>query len=144
MRDGLAAGGADDAIAATRAYISSEVQWAAYWQVRSEYENDPELHDAAMRDLADAVHAAQDLTSPEHEGKPWYGDPITGFVHYLDERHSTISSAGADEEARDEAIYETQLTWGKYQQTVDASRKQAGCRAPGVGCSHPVSLPTDK
>jgi hypothetical protein len=102
--------GPEAAIANTQAYITSELNQAVYWQLRSEYENDSSLHDAALRSLADAEHAGQDLSSPEHGGKPWtmWG----GLNHYFDERSSALSGGADDAAAQAEAAYDTTVIWG--------------------------------
>jgi len=88
-------------------------------------------HDAALQELADAEHAAQDLTSPEHRGKPWtmWGAP----KHWFDERNSAMSSDADDELARAEAVYATQVIYSRYQQQLAAARKKQK-RPPSWSC----------
>jgi RHS repeat-associated protein len=116
--------GPGQAIANTESYISQSLNQAVYWQLRADYEGADcsSCHDASLQSLADAEHAAQDLSSPEHGGKPWtmWG----GAKHWYDERHSAMSSEPSDEEARAEAIYLTQVTYSRYQQQLTAARKK--------------------
>jgi RHS repeat-associated protein len=116
--------GPEQAIADSESYISQSLNQAVYWQLRADYEGADcsSCHDASLQSLADAEHAAQDLSSPEHGGKPWtmWG----GAKHWYDERHSAMSSNPSDEEARAEAIYLTQVTYSRYQQQLTAARKK--------------------
>jgi len=86
----------------------------------------------ALKSLADAEHAAQDLTSPEHRGKPWtmWGAPR----HWYDERHSAMSSDASDEAARAEAVYATRVTYERYQQLLAAARKKLNGQTPSWSC----------
>jgi RHS repeat-associated protein len=125
--------GSAQASVETESYIAQSLNQAVYWQLRADYEGADcsSCHDAALRELAHAEHAGQDLSSPEHRGKPWtmWG----GAKHWYDERRSAMSSDGDDEIARAEAVYETQVINGRYQNQLAAARKkQHG--PPRSGC----------
>ena len=133
MRNGFTGWNAASANAATSAYISSEISSAVEAQLYSEWsaqhsQSDGPIsygHDQALIHLANAEHAEQDSTSPEHAGKPWYGMiPWLAGKHYLDERQSSLASDGMSENRRQEAAYLTRVLYSQYQKRLDAVRKQ--------------------
>lgn len=95
MQNGWSLSDREAAVAATDNYIASELNEAVETQVNVEtygpdgYGN---TADDALRHFANALHATQDLDSPEHGGQPWLGDPITGGIHWYRERRSAMSS----------------------------------------------------
>jgi len=116
--------GPQQAIANTESYISQSLNEAVYWQLRADYEGADcaPCHDAALRSLADAEHAGQDIYSPEHRGQPWtmWG----GIAHAIREGISAKSSDPNDEEARAEAVHETQVIYSRYQNQLEDARKK--------------------
>lgn len=141
MRNGYKPGDAASANAATGADIASEIGSAVESQLYSEWsaqhsEDDGPIsygHDDALKHLANAEHAAQDSTSPEHGGKPWWGiDTPTSWVragrHALDEYFSSHATSGSDEAAQQEAAYQTQVVYSQYVTRLNATRKSVAIR----------------
>jgi len=131
-----------EAVAEARNYITSELNTAIALEIMLEKWGPGGFgqnitSDDPLKHFANALHATQDLDSPEHAGKPWWGDPFTGIAHFIDETKSSTSSRASDEEARAETIYDTQVLWARYQYGLNVARekeREKGCERNATTC----------